>query len=65
MFPFRVLTCILTASWVSTSVAQPAMEEEDLALAYGDKNFVSIATGTRQLVLKSHLVWLQKGRQDS
>lgn len=53
MFPFRVLTCILTASWVSTSVAQPAMEEEDLALAYGDKNFVSIATGTRQLVRKA------------
>jgi iron complex outermembrane receptor protein len=53
MFPFRVLTCILTASWVSTSVAQPAMEEEDLALAYGDKNFVSIATGTKQLVRKA------------
>jgi len=53
MFPFRVLTCILTASWVSTAVAQPAMEEEDLALAYGDKNFVSIATGTKQLVRKA------------
>lgn len=53
MFRFRVLTCILTASWVSTSVAQPVVEEEDLALAYGDKNFVSIATGTRQLVRKA------------
>lgn len=48
-----MLTCILTASWVSTSVAQPALEEEDLALAYGDKNFVSIATGTRQPVRKA------------
>lgn len=53
MFPFRMLTCILTASWVSSSVAQPALEEEDLALAYGDKNFVSIATGTRQPVRKA------------
>ncbi|MCK5886802.1 MAG: Plug domain-containing protein, partial [Alcanivorax sp.] len=34
-------------------MAQQAIEEEDLALAYGDKNFVSIATGTRQLVRKA------------
>ena len=53
MFPFRVLTGILTASWVGISVAQPAMEEEDLALAYGDRNFVSIATGTKQPVSKA------------
>lgn len=53
MFPFRALMCILTASWVSASPAQPAMEEEDLALAYGDKDFVSIATGTKQLARKA------------
>lgn len=53
MFPFRVLTCLLTAGWVSTATAQPAVDEEDLALAYGDKNFVSIATGTRQLLAKA------------
>ena len=29
------------------------LEEEDLALAYGDRNFVSIATGTRQLARKA------------
>ena len=35
------------------ALSQTAMEEEDLALAYGDKSFVSIATGTRQLLRKA------------
>ncbi|MBL8404162.1 MAG: TonB-dependent receptor [Dechloromonas sp.] len=49
----RILAGLLAASWVGPSVAQTVVEEEDLALAYGDKNFVSIATGTRQLVRKA------------
>lgn len=53
MVRFCALTGLLAASWVGTAVAQPALEEEDLALAYGDKNFVSIATGTRQPVKKA------------
>lgn len=53
MCPQRILAGLLAASWVGASAAQPALEEEDLALAYGDKNFVSIATGTRQPVRKA------------
>lgn len=40
-------------AWAGQSAAQQLMEEGDLALAYGDKNLVSIATGTRQLVRKA------------
>lgn len=43
------LACVC-ASGVAT--AQP-LEETDLALAYGDRSFVSIATGSRQLVSKA------------
>lgn len=53
MVRFCALTGILAASWIGAAIAQPALEEEDLALAYGDKNFVSIATGTRQPVRKA------------
>ena len=53
MCRLRILIGLLAASWVGSSVAQTAVEEEDLALAYGDKNFVSIATGTRQAVRKA------------
>ncbi|HXE37482.1 MAG TPA: TonB-dependent receptor plug domain-containing protein, partial [Azonexus sp.] len=53
MFQSRMLLGLMAASWVSASVAQLSTEEEDLALAYGDKSFVSIATGTRQLVSKA------------
>ncbi|MCG2578175.1 TonB-dependent receptor [Dechloromonas sp. XY25] len=53
MGSLRILVGLLAASWAGASTAQSAMEEEDLALAYGDKNFVSIATGTRQLIRKA------------
>lgn len=53
MFQLRMLFCLMTASWVSATLAQPMVDEEDLALAYGDKGFVSIATGSRQLVKKA------------
>lgn len=39
--------------WTGAAMAQTDLEEEDLALAYGDKNFVSIATGNRQPVRKA------------
>lgn len=48
----RIATC-LAALWASGAVAQNELDETDLALTYGDKNFVSIATGTRQLVRKA------------
>lgn len=34
--------------WATASLAAPVTEEEDLALVYGDKNTVSIATGSPQ-----------------
>ena len=37
----------LTAMWNVGALAQ-SFEEEELALSYGDKSFVSIATGTKQ-----------------
>ena len=35
------------------ALAQSNADEEDLAMAYGDKSFVSIATGTKQLLRKA------------
>lgn len=35
------------------ALAQGNADEEDLAMAYGDKSFVSIATGTKQLLRKA------------
>lgn len=43
----------MIVSWTGVSFAQPLLEEEDLAQAYGDRNFVSIATGSRQLLRKA------------
>jgi outer membrane receptor protein involved in Fe transport len=53
MFHVRLLACLLSAGNISIALAQPLAEEEDLALAYGDKSFVSIATGARQQVKKA------------
>lgn len=47
-----IAVCVLMG-WTGVAVATPKLEEEDLALAYGDKSFVSIATGTRQPVRKA------------
>jgi outer membrane receptor for ferrienterochelin and colicin len=46
-----VAVCLVswTISAVATAAAAP-IEEEDLVLVYGDKSFVSIATGSRQLI---------------
>lgn len=49
----RLLVVLLAACWSGAAFSQAALEEEDLALAYGDKSFVSIATGTKQLLRKA------------
>jgi iron complex outermembrane receptor protein len=43
----------LALSFGEQAICQSFEEEEDLALAYGDRSFVSIATGTRQLARKA------------
>lgn len=53
MFRLRLLSGLVMAASAGVALAQPALEEDDLAQAYGDKNFVSIATGTRQLLSKA------------
>lgn len=49
----RLLFASIISAWTSIALAQPLAEEEDLALAYGDKSFVSIATGSKQLTRKA------------
>ncbi|MDD1621585.1 MAG: TonB-dependent receptor [Methylococcaceae bacterium] len=39
--------------WATASLAAPNTEEEDLALVYGDKNTVSIATGSPQALSRA------------
>ncbi len=52
--PYQLTICILLALvWSSSSVAQQSMEDEDLALSYGDKDIVSIATGNKQLLRRA------------
>jgi outer membrane receptor for ferrienterochelin and colicin len=41
---------VLIATSASCAAAQTALEEDDLAMAYGDKDFVHIATGNKQLL---------------
>src|SRR3990170_5803832 len=49
----RLLTALLTVAWAASAHAAPQSEEEELALAYGDKSFVTIATGTRQPIARA------------
>ena len=52
----RWLLCIsLTSTWVCADAAQFS-EEEDLALAYGDKSTISIATGSQQYISRAPAV---------
>jgi len=53
MYRRQLLVASVISAWAGLAVAQPVLDEEDLALAYGDKSFVSIATGSRQLVKKA------------
>lgn len=47
------LAGLMTLLFCQGAALAQGFEEEDLAQAYGDKNFVSIATGSRQLVRKA------------
>ena len=44
----KVAIAALSLSWAAAVLALPTAEEEELALVYGDKATVSIATGARQ-----------------
>ena len=49
----QLLAVLLTAVWAVGAHAAPQSEEEELALAYGDKSFVTIATGSRQPIARA------------
>src|SRR5512137_1182465 len=49
------LCALLTLVWIGSAVAQSS-EEEDLALVYGDKSTVSIATGSKQSITRAPAV---------
>jgi outer membrane receptor for ferrienterochelin and colicins len=51
----RILCAFLALTWINAAVAQSS-EEEDLALAYGDKSTVSIATGSHQSISRAPAV---------
>lgn len=44
---------LLSVAWGAGAHAAPQSEEEELALAYGDKSFVSIASGSRQPIARA------------
>lgn len=48
----QALCALLALIWAGTAAAQ-ASEEDELALAYGDKSSVSIATGSRQAIARA------------
>lgn len=48
----RAVAAALAVAWAGTCAGQ-GDEEEDLALAYGDKSFVTIASGVRQPVARA------------
>lgn len=49
----RSVVTLLTMVWGASAHAAPQSEEEELALAYGDKSFVSIASGSRQPIARA------------
>ena len=49
----QLLLALLTMVWSIGSHAASQTEEDELALAYGDKSFVSIATGSRQPIARA------------
>lgn len=51
----QALCALLALAWAGTAAAQ-ASEEEELALAYGDKSSVSIATGSQQAIARAPAV---------
>jgi outer membrane receptor for ferrienterochelin and colicins len=51
----RIFCAFLASAWIGTVAAQTT-EEEDLALAYGDKSMISIVTGSSQSVTRAPAV---------
>ena len=51
----RALCAFLALIWIGAAAAQPS-EEEDLALVYGDKSTISIATGSHQPISRAPAV---------
>ena len=49
----RLTAVALAVAWSAGAGAGQATEEEELALAYGDKSFVSIASGSRQPIARA------------
>lgn len=49
----RIFCAFLSLAWACNASAQSTEEEEDLALAYGDKSTISIATGSPQLITRA------------
>jgi len=52
-FVWGLLATLITMVWAPSSYAAQQSDEEELALAYGDKSFVTIATGNRQPIAKA------------
>lgn len=55
-FSYRLLGAGMLFLVVGTAIAQQNDEEDDLALSYGDKSFVSIATGSQQAITRAPAV---------
>lgn len=51
----KILCSLLALAWGATALAQPT-EDDELALVYGDKATVSIATGSKQLLRRAPAV---------
>jgi outer membrane receptor for ferrienterochelin and colicins len=49
----QLFLVLLISAWAVSSYAASQTEEDELALAYGDKSFVSIATGSRQPIARA------------
>jgi outer membrane receptor for ferrienterochelin and colicins len=52
----RTLCAVLALAWIGSATAAQTTEEEDLALAYGDKSTISIATGSPQAITRAPAV---------
>jgi len=48
-----LLATLLVIAWSASAHAATQSEEQELALAYGDKSFITIASGTRQPIARA------------
>src|SRR5665647_3955438 len=49
----QLILVLLAATWAVSCYAASQSEEDELALAYGDKSFVTIATGSKQPIARA------------